>query len=429
MTSLVLTHYRPDKPTSGAPLRNWQNIRALASFGPVDVVTVGVEDARRPVEGLREWAPFSLSNRSAWDRFRKACAPLRPGIHPGIDLYYCSPVSSWLRKRGARGRYDVALIETIALAEYLDDLKQIANRVVFDAHNIESDLQPALEASTFDDSTPMVRRIKQRVLSQRLVSAERRVINGADLVWACSDEDARAIDRTYGRGTGVTVVPNGVDLDYYRRAGAPRVDADWSRLPVTMVYPGLFGYPPNDDAALRLIQQVLPGVRARGYSARIVLAGRNPTPALMAAAQRDAAVELTGAVESIVPHLDQPCIVTLPIAFGGGTRLKIVEAFAVGRPVVSTTKGAEGIDGVDGEHLFIRDRPEAMASAVIDLWNSPAMRAKICKSALDLARDRYSWSAATEQIAMSLGVRSRPAESGAGTRSKRAATYADGTIH
>ena len=319
MTSLVLTHYRPDKPTSGAPLRNWQNIRALASFGPVDVVTIGVEDARRPVEGLREWAPFSLSNRSAWDRFRKACAPLRPGIHPGIDLYYCSPVSSWLRKRGARGRYDVALIETIALAEYLDDLKQIANRVVFDAHNIESDLQPALEASTFDDSTPMVRRIKQRVLRQRLVSAERWVINGANLVWACSDEDARAIDRTYGRGTGVTVVPNGVDLDYYRRAGAPRVDADWSRLPVTMVYPGLFGYPPNDDAALRLIQQVLPGVRARGYSARIVLAGRNPTPALMAAAQRDAAVELTGAVESIVPHLDQPCIVTLPIAFGGGT--------------------------------------------------------------------------------------------------------------
>jgi glycosyltransferase involved in cell wall biosynthesis len=195
------------------------------------------------------------------------------------------------------------------------------------------------------------------------------------------------------------------------------------------VYPGLFGYPPNDDAALRLIHEVLPAVRNRGYSARIVLAGRNPAPALIAAAHRDAAVEVTGAVESIVPHLEQPCIVTLPIAIGGGTRLKIVEAFAVGRPVVSTTKGAEGIDGVDGEHLFIRDQPEAMASAVTDLWNSPSVRARICQSALDLARGRYSWSTATERIAMSLGLRYRAANTSVGERSQRATVCADGTIH
>ena len=205
-------------------------------------------------------------------------------------------------------------------------------------------------------------------------------------------------------------MPNGVDLAAYRRADAPPFDSDWSRLPVTLVYPGLFSYRPNEDAALRLIGDVVPAVRALGYQARAVLVGRNPTPALVDAARRDPAVHVTGAVESIVPYLEQPCVVTLPITLGSGTRLKIVEAFAAGKPVVTTAKGVEGIDAVDGKHLLVREGPQAIASAVIDLWTRPSMRVTLCATALALARDKYSWSAATDRIAASLRVdrRSEP---------------------
>jgi glycosyltransferase involved in cell wall biosynthesis len=423
MTSLVVTHHRPDRPTSGAPLRNWQNIRALATFGEVDVVTVGVEDAPEPIDGVREWAPFSLTRRSKWDRLRTALSPLRPGVYPGVDLFYSAHVIAWLRKRSSRRRYDVAVMETIVLAAYLDDLKPAARCVVFDAHNIEAVLQPALDAAASGDSTSSMQRIKQSVLKRRLASAERRVIRGADLVWACSDADARQIKDRYGRTTGVTVVPNGVDLAAYRRPGAPRVDDDWSRLPVTMVYLGLFSYPPNEDAALRLIREVLPAVRARGYAARVVLVGRNPTPTLLAEAKGNAAIEVTGAVDSILPYLEQPCVVALPITSGSGTRLKIAEAFAVGRPVVSTTKGVEGIDAVDGVHVLIRDEPAAIASAVIELWTYPGMRADLCASALDLTRRHYSWSAATDRIANSLGVSTHSTELPTSTRIQRTALY------
>src|SRR5262245_27123322 len=106
MTSVVLTHYRPHRPSGGAPLRNWQNIRALATFGPVDVVTVGVEDTSEAIEGVREWVPFSLASRSTWNRIKTAWSPLRPGIYPGIDLYSSTRVKSWIRDRSSPHPYD-----------------------------------------------------------------------------------------------------------------------------------------------------------------------------------------------------------------------------------------------------------------------------------------------------------------------------------
>jgi glycosyltransferase involved in cell wall biosynthesis len=406
VTSIVVACYRPHKPDGGAPLRNWQNINVLASLGPVDVVTVGVEEANEPIECIREWVSFSRADRSTWDRVKTACSPLRPGVYPGIDLYHSRAVTSWIRRRASRRRYDLGVLETIATAAYLGDLKQAARRVVFDAHNVESTLNAELAALDAGATTPFARRVKNRILHWRLMAAEQRIVRGADLVWTCSDFDARQIERMYARQAGVTVVPNGVDVDAYQRAGTPPPSGDWSRLPVTMVYPGLFAYSPNEDAALRLIREVLPAVRARGYRARVVLVGRNPTPALVDAARQADGVEVTGAVESVVPYLHQPCVVTLPIATGSGTRLKILEAFAARRPVVSTSKGAEGIDATDEEHLLIRDH-NAIADAVIDLWRRPQLRERICDRALDLVRSRYSWSVANQRIAQSLGMEPR----------------------
>jgi glycosyltransferase involved in cell wall biosynthesis len=171
-----------------------------------------------------------------------------------------------------------------------------------------------------------------------------------------------------------------------------------------MVYPGLFAYSPNEDAALRLVSQVLPAVRARGYRARVVLVGSQPTPAMRAWSAADPDVEVTGPVDSVLPYLEQPCVITLPIALGSGTRLKILEAFAVGRAVVSTAKGAEGLDAVDGTHLFVRDEPAAMAEAVVRVWNDARLRAGLCAQALELVRRQYSWAAAVERIALSLGA-------------------------
>lgn len=410
MTTLVLTTDVPHRPAGGAALRNWQNIQALRLLGPVDVMSIGVDVPAERVPGVREWIPAPLRRRVVPDRIRTACWLLRSGAYPGLDLYYCREVAQQLRRRLGRERYEVAVIENMPPALYLCELKRAGCRVVFDAHNAEASLQRAVLASRRGPNAPFVRRLKDRVLLARLSDAERRLVRGADVVWACSDADAAELQRSHGAPRKLVVVPNAVDLDAYRNDGGAALDEDWTATPITLVYPGLFSYPPNEDAALRLVRDVLPAIQARGYDARAVLVGRDPTPALRALALSRADVEVTGAVDSVLPYLAGRCVVALPITLGSGTRLKILEAFAAGRPVVTTEKGAEGIDARDGEHLLIRHSGAAMAEAVIDVWNTPSLRRELASAARALVGARYSWSVAARCIAESLRFGPEPVD-------------------
>jgi glycosyltransferase involved in cell wall biosynthesis len=404
MNTLVLTSDRPHRPAGGYALRVLQNIRALASLGPVDVVSVGVEDPREAVMGIREWQPFSIRRRAKWSRAKSTIWPLRPGVFPDVDLYHSSAAARWIRGWVSQRRYDVVVIEGIRVSCYLGDVRRSGSRVVFDAHNVEDKLHEAVVLARSGSAATLVRRAKDRLLRRRMTEVETHAIHRADVIWACSAHDAQLIECAYRPLSSVVVVPNGVDVGAYRPPEAAGAGDDWSRLPVSLFYSGTFGYSPNEDAAMRLVNEVLPAVRARGYEARLILVGRNPSPSMIAAGRRDSTIIVTGAVDSVLPYLEQPCIVTLPITLGSGTRLKIVEAFAAGRPVVSTAKGAEGIDGVDGEHLMIRDRSDAIAAAAIELWQCPPLRQRLCNQAFELVRGRYSWSVAAQKIAQSLGA-------------------------
>jgi glycosyltransferase involved in cell wall biosynthesis len=379
-----------------------QNIHGLALLGAVDVVTVGVDDAPERVERVREWQPFSLRTRSISDRVRTKTWPFRPEVYPGIDRYYSTRAGQWIRESVARRQYDVAVIEGLLMSSYLGDLARGGCRVVFDAHNVEDKLHEAVVTARPRHEASLVRRVKDRVLRRRMRQAENAAVRNADVVWACSEPDAREIETAYRTATPVTVIPNGVDVDTYAPAAAPLESDDWSDRPIVLFYSGSFAYAPNHQAAMRLVRDVLPAVRSRGFLARLLLVGRDPSPAMVAAASQDTDITVTGRVDHVLPYLEQPCIVTVPITLGSGTRLKIVEAFAAGRPVVSTAKGAEGIDGVDGEHFLVRESADAIAGAVIDLWHQPLLRNSICAKAQDLVRTRYSWAAAAQRIAESL---------------------------
>src|SRR5688572_11901092 len=140
MTSLVLTHYRPHRPSAGSPLRIWQNIRALGLLGPVDVVSVGVEDEAAAVPGIRRWVPFPMRARSRWDRLHTACWLLRRTGCRSVDQFHSGAAAQWLRGAAAARPYDVAVLETLSVAAYLPDAARVASHVVFDAHNVESAL-------------------------------------------------------------------------------------------------------------------------------------------------------------------------------------------------------------------------------------------------------------------------------------------------
>lgn len=408
LSILVLTRFRPDRPLGGAALRNWQNICGLARLGTVDVVSIGPDRDNAAVDGVRRWVTFPAAEltacSTALERTWARLWPVRPGVHPLISAFRQRRVAAWLRDEFRRERYDVAVVEELSLAPYIRDLKRAGCCVVFDAHNVESVLRSEFDLARTGVAPSWSRRRKTALLKRRLFAEEQRAVRDAQIVWACSEHDARSLHEIYHRSQPIAVVPNGIDVDSYRVPGAPSVSDNWSELPITLSFLGSYSYFPNEDAALRLIRGVLPALRARGHRARVMLVGRDPTSAMVDSARGDPDIEITGPVESVLPWLQKPCIVTLPITFGSGTRLKILEAFGLGRPVVSTAKGAEGIDAVDGEHLLLRESIDEIVNAVINLWQRADLRTQLCDNALDLVRRKYSWSAASERIVDSVSL-------------------------
>jgi glycosyltransferase involved in cell wall biosynthesis len=163
-----------------------------------------------------------------------------------------------------------------------------------------------------------------------------------------------------------------------------------------VVYFGLLSTIPNIDGVVHFVQDIWPRIAEAYPKARCKIIGGRPPPSLLALA--GPRVELTGFVSDLRPHLAAAAAVVVPLRLGGGTRLKIVEAMAMGKAIVSTSLGTEGIDAVPGRDLLVEDQPAAFADAVHRLLAEPGLAARIGQSARQLAVDRYSWSEAARAL-------------------------------
>jgi glycosyltransferase involved in cell wall biosynthesis len=163
-----------------------------------------------------------------------------------------------------------------------------------------------------------------------------------------------------------------------------------------VVYFGLLSYVPNVDGVIHFVEDIWPRIAEAHPEARCKIIGGRPPPSLLALA--GPRVELTGFVSDLRPHLAAAAAVVVPLRVGGGTRLKIVEAMAMGKAIVSTTLGAEGIEAVPGRDLLIEDASATFADAVNGLLAAPGLAARIGQSARQLAVERYAWSGAARTL-------------------------------
>jgi len=164
----------------------------------------------------------------------------------------------------------------------------------------------------------------------------------------------------------------------------------------TLVYFGLLSYVPNVDGVTYFVRDIWPRIAESHPEARCKIIGGQPPPSILALA--GPRIELTGFVSDLRPHLAAAAAVVVPLRLGGGTRLKIVEAMAMGKAIVSTTVGAEGIEAVPGRDLLVEDEPVAFADAVNRLLAEPDLAARIGQSARQLAVERYAWSKAARVL-------------------------------
>ena len=220
---------------------------------------------------------------------------------------------------------------------------------------------------------------------------EKAVLNRFTTVIAVSERDAAALHGRFGL-RNMAVIDTGVDLDFYNFHPPGNSGK-------TVVFAGSMNSHANIDGISFLMDEVWPLVTSRHGDAKMLVVGRNPPAALVAKAKRrNLAWTFTGFVDDIRPHVLAGDLSVIPLRVGSGTRLKAFEAMALGRPIVSTTLGVEGLSVEPGRHFLVGDTPEAFADAIIRLLTDCTLRQQLAGTARRLLEERFSWSAVGRQF-------------------------------
>jgi len=219
---------------------------------------------------------------------------------------------------------------------------------------------------------------------------ERRVLAKHENLIAVSRADEAYLKRNFPRAR-VAFSSNGVDTERFLRNG----HKDDGK---TLLFVGGFEYEPNADAFFYFCREILPLVRAELPDLKFVAVGRNPTTAMREYAAANHGIELTGAVEDVRPFYGRASVVVLPLRFGSGMKLKTLEAFAMGVPVVSTPVGVEGIDAEDGVHCSVADTAETFAARILQFLSYQETGRQTAQSARALVDQKYSWKSLLLQL-------------------------------
>jgi glycosyltransferase involved in cell wall biosynthesis len=264
--------------------------------------------------------------------------------------------------------------------------------VLLNAHNVEHVILERYARTERDPLKALYARLEARKLRNFEAAACRR----AAVVMACSEVDRGHLTSLHA-ATRAVVVPNVVDVETY--PCAPASDGD------TVLFQGGLDWYPNRDAVAFFVSEVLPRVRRRRPAVRFVVAGRNPPAAFQRRFARLGAVEFTGTVADMRPEIARATVCVVPLRIGSGTRLKILEAAAMGRAVVSTRLGAEGLGFAEGGEILLADAPPAFADAVVRLLEDGGLRAEVGRAARRRVEAEYGPRVVEEQLARALSTR------------------------
>lgn len=393
---LFLTPQLPYPPEQGAALRNYSLIRQVARRHAVSLLTFAPhgpasDDPLLSLCHVLHTVP--PPERSRWDRIRTLALTRHPDMAERLQSV---PFAEALRDLVTREQFDVLQVEGIEMAPYAHLVRGwLGDRspaLVFDDHNAEYVLQR--RACLADVRRPTRWPVAAYSLAQwrRLARFERAFCREAEVVVAVSEADAGAL-RQLDPSLEPLVVPNGVDTERYH----PGLPDDVPLQHPAVVFTGKMDYRPNVDAMLWFHGRVWPLVRRAAPDARLYVVGKSPHPRL-APLSHDPSVTVTGWVPEVLPYLGGADVVVAPMRTGGGTQLKVLEAMATGRPLVTTTFGAEGVGLTPGRHALVEDEPGGMARAIATLLTDANAGRALGAAGRELVVERFDWSVVAQRL-------------------------------
>jgi sugar transferase (PEP-CTERM/EpsH1 system associated) len=377
----------------GGKLRTWHLLRHLAKRHEVTYLAfAGPDTPETYVDGMKAVASHvetitrSDPPKGTWRFYADAGMHVFDPLPYAVGKYRSAAFRGRLKQLLGERAFDLIVCDFLFPAVNLPRALPCA-AVIF-THNVESEIWRR-HAET---KTGRLSRWLYGVQYRRMLRYEERALRRFAGVLAVSDADRETFARIYPNTmrTPVRVVPTGVDTEYFT-ASLSAPDAR------ELVFTGSMDWLPNEDAMVFFCRDVLPLVHAEEPGVTLSIVGRAPTPTVTRLTGQPG-VRVTGRVDDVRPYMRDAAVYIVPLRIGGGTRLKIFEAMAMGRAVVSTPIGAEGLPVAGGEHLMLADRPETFARAIVTLLRDVNRRRVLETAARTLVVERYDWSAVAREL-------------------------------
>ena len=377
--------------TTGARLRDYHLARQLGSRCSVffaGLQAPGDQPSPEPPATSNFQGNVTLTRGPAYTPLKILRGLIGP-VPVTLLNYFDQTAATALCRLIDQWQIDAVQMESVHLMPYLPFIRATRKKpaVLIDWHNIESELMYRYAARAPNMARKLVAMRTARLIARR----EDRLLAKCPIHTVCSDREKAALDPR-APTADIRVVPNGVDVESFSDGAlaalhpAPVGSAGGT----VVLFVGSMDYHANSDAVLWFVQQIWPTLKKRRPDARFVVAGRNPPPQISALASSD--ITITGTVEDVRPWYRCATVVVVPIRTGSGTRLKILEAMAVGVPVVSTRAGAEGILVTDGSNIILADDEKSMAQSLDQVITLPELRQQLRERGRQLVCDRYDWS-------------------------------------
>jgi sugar transferase (PEP-CTERM/EpsH1 system associated) len=390
MNILIITDYLPYPLISGDRIRVYNLIRRIAKHHRLWLAAaLATPDDAESVAHLQEFCGgietgylgrrHPLMHLPGLLRFAFGGKPLE------LKFLHSAKLAKKIRQLVSRVNFDVVQIEPSRMGLYLEGLPTgLWHKSILVFHNVAS----YQFDSIFQIERMSVAKMRTWLYSRMMQRWEPRYAERFGSCITVSEED-RDLLITANPRLRVNVIPNGVDTQMYQPLSLEKTEP-------ALLFIGSMDYAPCIDAALYFCHEILPHVRAALGGVQVWIVGKNPVPEVVRL--NGDGVHVTGRVNDVVPYYKQTTVSIVPLRAGGGTRLKILESMALGRPVVSTTLGCEGLDVANGQHLLMADQAEKFGEQVVRLLTDRSLYQHIVAEARQLVVGKYDWDSLTQRL-------------------------------
>lgn len=379
MRILFLSRWFPHPSDNGAKIRVYYLLKGLAENHSVDLISfTETAPSAKSFQVLQEFLieVVAVPYKPFQPTRTKAIAGFFSEKPRSILDTYDSTFAKAVSDAALRQDYDLVIASQIDMALYA--------RLVPTARKVLEELEITKILTTYIEEVHPLRRLRHRLTWWKLSRFIDQLLENYDGCTVVSELEREAVLRCSPQADHIAVIPNGVDTSYYQATNEADIEPD------SMVFTGSVSYSVNFEALEYFAEQIFPIILARRPDTCLYVTGDTGQAPINRLKLRDRII-FTGYLPDIRPALRKACVNIVPLLLGGGTRLKILEGWAAGTPIVSTSRGAEGLNYLAGRDLLIADDPMEFASSVLRLLADPALRADLRANGRALVESAYDW--------------------------------------